>query len=227
MVYLLRKAAACLGLSWVIGFAGSAWAEAWLIDIKGAIGPATADHMIRGLEQAADSNAEMVILRIDTPGGLDSAMRDMIKAILAADLPVIGYVAPSGARAASAGTYLYSSVGAALSRPVRNKMVPPTSLLEVSCWQDSGSTTVPGYLFHNSRRFATRVVQHSPLFTDMRLLNCTVPVVLYTSHSRELGKRRSRSSGVPTYLQTTAYTAVFSKQRTLRYIFYSYVLINL
>ena len=76
-------------------------ADAWLIDVEGPIGPAVADHMIRGLDQAGSAGAELVILRIDTPGGLDSSMRDMIKAILASPLPVLGYVSPSGARAAS------------------------------------------------------------------------------------------------------------------------------
>ncbi|MEP4146128.1 MAG: nodulation protein NfeD [Halioglobus sp.] len=82
------------------------YGKAWLIDVDGAIGPAMADHTVRALEQAADANAEIVILRIDTPGGLDSAMREMIKSILASPLPVVGWVGPSGARAASAGTYL-------------------------------------------------------------------------------------------------------------------------
>jgi membrane-bound serine protease (ClpP class) len=94
----------------------NARADAWLIEVDGAIGPSMADHFVRGLEQAEAANAELVIMRIDTPGGLDIAMREMIKAILAAPLPVIAYVAPGGARAASAGTYLlYASQLAAMA----------------------------------------------------------------------------------------------------------------
>lgn len=81
-----------------------------LLDIKGPIGPAIQDYLRRGLEKAAKRNAAAVVLRIDTPGGLSTSMRGIIQDILSSPVAVIGYVAPSGARAASAGTYiLYAS----------------------------------------------------------------------------------------------------------------------
>ncbi len=91
-------------------------ATAIVIELQDAIGPATSHYVERGLEKAAKDGAALVVLQLDTPGGLDSSMRDIISAILASPVPVATYVAPSGSRAASAGTYiLYASHIAAMA----------------------------------------------------------------------------------------------------------------
>ena len=103
----------CLG--WVVpGIAAEG--QVRLLDVSDAIGPAVADYVIRGIDAAEAAGEPFVILRMDTPGGLDASMRDIIQRILAAEIPVVTWVAPSGSRAASAGTFiLYASHVAAMA----------------------------------------------------------------------------------------------------------------
>jgi membrane-bound serine protease (ClpP class) len=91
-------------------------ATVMVAEMQGAISPPAADYFLRALAEAERSRADLLVVRMDTPGGLDTAMRRIIQGILAARVPVAVYVAPSGARAASAGTYiLYASHVAAMA----------------------------------------------------------------------------------------------------------------
>lgn len=90
------------------------------LTVDGPISPASAAYIERGIERAADLRMQAVLLEMDTPGGLDTSMRGIIKAILASPVPVIGYVAPSGSRAASAGTYILYACHIAAMAPATN-----------------------------------------------------------------------------------------------------------
>lgn len=128
---LVAMALAILALpATVAAVAAAAGAErALLLEIDGAIGPPTADYIVRQLGSAKPGEIRLVILRMNTPGGLDTSMRQIISAVLASPLPVATYVAPNGARAASAGTYIaYASAIAAMAPSTNIGAATPVQL---------------------------------------------------------------------------------------------------
>jgi membrane-bound serine protease (ClpP class) len=108
-----------------------------LVEIKGAIGIATTLQVEAALQQAAAEKASLVVLRLDTPGGLVSATRDLIQVMLASDVPIAVYIAPAGARAASAGTYILYACHVAA-------MAPATNLGAATPVPVGGSAPLPG-----------------------------------------------------------------------------------
>ena len=104
----------------MLGLTQLAATEVRVLTIEGAIGPATSHHITKALEKAADDNVELVVIRLDTPGGLVDSLRVIVQDVLSSPVPVCTYVAPNGARAASAGTYLSYASHISAMCPVSN-----------------------------------------------------------------------------------------------------------
>ncbi len=116
-----------LTLFLLIGLQTSFAAKIVELNIKGPIGPATVDYMERGIKSAQD--ADLIVILIDTPGGLYDSTRNIIQLFLLSDVPIVTYVSPTGARAASAGTYLmYASTIAAMAPGTQMGAASPVSL---------------------------------------------------------------------------------------------------
>jgi membrane-bound serine protease (ClpP class) len=111
-------------------FASQALASTvWVLPVKGAIGPALSDYLSREIEEAQQNGVDLIILKMDTPGGLDSSMRDIIHAITTSSVPIATWVGPSGSRAASAGTYiLLASHVAAMAEATNLGAATPVAL---------------------------------------------------------------------------------------------------
>jgi len=149
----------------LLATAGAAAQPVVIVPLEGAIGPSSADFARRSIERAQDDGTQLVVVRMDTPGGLDTSMREIIKAILASRIPVAVFVAPSGARAASAGTFiLYAAHIAAMAPGTNLGAASPVSLTGNSKDKD-GKQQEPDTL---TRKATNDAVAYIRGFAEMR-----------------------------------------------------------
>lgn len=149
---------------------------AHVLTVRGPISPAVTDYLERGFANAEDKNADFIIIQMHTPGGLVTAMQDIIQKILSSDIPVITYVSPSGSHAASAGTYiLYASHIAA--------MAPATNLGAATPVQIGGKPAPD-----EARKDNAENANKKPTAMEMKSLNDAIAYI------RELAELRNRNA---------------------------------
>ena len=146
------------------------------LSIKGPIGPATTDYITRGINKS--QNADLIVILLDTPGGLDTSTRVIMQSFLASKVPILTFVSPKGARAASAGTYLmYASTLAAMAPGTELGAASPVPLgVEFSTDKKNGLSTEVNKTMNDSLatiRSLAQLRKRDPIFAEKAVLNAS------------------------------------------------------